>query len=476
MTHHWKEVLSVDRYIVQKNGLLHAFDQKVITMLYQPLIGALATSLYITLWTEAENLSSTNDSSSHHRLMSIMQSNLSSIYEERLKLEGIGLLKTFVRKEDDDVRTFLYQLQPPLTPSQFFYDGILNVYLYNRVGKQVFQQLKNHFSIHQSVQADFNEVTRSFHQTFTTISPSELTAKGEEMQDYLRIEDGKTFVGREKVNSIDIAKSTFDFDLLYSGLSESIISKESLSDKVKDVIVKLAFVYQIGAIEMKNLVLQALNPSTDEIEIETLRKAARDWYQYEHRGEMPALSERKQPLLLQTMNDKEPATQEERLVSHLETVSPYEMLLELSNGAEPSSQDLQIVEEVLLKQKLNPGVINVLLQYVMLRSDMKLSKTYVMKIASHWARKKVQTVPGAMQIAKEEHKKYQQWDEKKSQPSARKVIRREKLPDWFKNEEQDVKKVETDHSKDEEKNQPSNGKWKQLEEEIKKKYKKRSNN
>lgn len=41
--------------------------------------------------------------------------------------------------------------------------------------------------------------------------------------------------------------------------------------------------------------------------------------------------------------------------------------------------DLTAVEDVMLGQKLDPGVINVLIHYVMLKTDMKLSKNYMEK-------------------------------------------------------------------------------------------------
>ncbi|MDI5788509.1 hypothetical protein PO124_09225 [Bacillus licheniformis] len=40
---------------------------------------------------------------------------------------------------------FIYELIPPLRPDEFFQDGMLNVFLYNRVGKARFQQLKEYF-------------------------------------------------------------------------------------------------------------------------------------------------------------------------------------------------------------------------------------------------------------------------------------------------------------------------------------------
>ncbi|WLR50176.1 replication initiation and membrane attachment family protein [Bacillus tianshenii] len=465
MTQHWKEVLPVDRYIVRKNGLLHAYDRNVVTLLYQPLIGAVATSLYMTLWTESDRLDGFTETVSHHRLMNSMQLNLQVIYNERLKLEGIGLLKTYVKKDEDNVRTFLYELQPPLTPSQFFYDGVLNVYLYNRIGKSAFHQLKQYFSEQAVEKEQYEDITGSFYETFSSVSASELTARSKEAFEHFKPETGEAYLEREKAKPVSIEERSFDFELFYNGLSKSMVPREVFTQDVKDVIVKLAFVYRISPLEMQKLVIQALNPATDEIEIDQLRKAARDWYQLEHGGDLPTLSERHQPIPTQTMRGKEPQTQEEQLVAHLENISPYECIYELSNGAVPSTEDLQLVEEVMLKQNLPAGVVNVLLQYVMLRSDMKLSKPYVRKIASHWARKNVRTVPEAMKIAKEEHQKYQEWEENKSKRSSsapkRKFVRKEKLPDWFKKDETDEQSGQADESLDQMR--------KELEEELRKK-------
>ena len=49
---HWKELVPVDRYIVRSNGVLQQFDRKLLTMLYQPLLGFRGYSLYMTLWSE----------------------------------------------------------------------------------------------------------------------------------------------------------------------------------------------------------------------------------------------------------------------------------------------------------------------------------------------------------------------------------------------------------------------------------------
>ena len=48
-------------------------------------------------------------------------------------------------------------------------------------------------------------------------------------------------------------------------------------------------------IEMKNFILGAINEN-DEIDIEDLRKGARDWYQFVNYDQLPSLINRTQPL------------------------------------------------------------------------------------------------------------------------------------------------------------------------------------
>ena len=156
---------------------------------------------------------------------------------------------------------------------------------------------------------------------------------------------------------------------------------------MRDCVITLAYVYGVDVLSMQNIVLGAVT-EMQTIDMERLRKGARDWYQFENGQALPVLSERVQPHVARTMKEKEPSSQEEMLIKQLEEISPKQLLKEISGGAEATKADLQIVEDVMINQKLTPGVVNVLIYYVMLRSDMKLAKTYVEKIAGHWARKR----------------------------------------------------------------------------------------
>ncbi|WP_462412457.1 replication initiation and membrane attachment family protein [Neobacillus sp. Marseille-QA0830] len=433
MAQHWQEILPIDRYIVTANGLLHDYDRKVLTMLYQPLIGSACHSLYMTLWAELEENRLWSESSTHHLLMNLLDMNLKDIYQARLKLEGIGLLKSYVKVKEEE-RSFIYELVPPLNPEQFFLDGMLNIYLYRKIGKKHFARLKRFFS-DQGLpnEQGYQDVTKAFQDVFASGTPANLQYL-QDLSEELDSEESERFIGRHDQKGITLEGYTFDFDLLLAGLHESLVPRKAINQKVKEVISKLAFLYQIDAIQMKKFIMDALDEH-DEIDVEQLRKAARNWYQFENYDQLPSLIERTQPEAHKQQSEK-PKTKDEQLVLYFETVSPLKVLRDLSVGGEPSASEIKIVEEVMINQKLLPGVINVLIWYVMLINDMKFTKAYVETIASQWARKQLRTVKEAMEFARTQHKNKNTKTSGKS--SNRKPTRTEFLPDWF-NEEQPAK-------------------------------------
>jgi replication initiation and membrane attachment protein len=440
MKKHWNEIQPIDHYSVKTNGIVHEYDKKVITLLYQPLIGAACYSLYMTLFTEVEENRLWSGESTHYHLMNFLSLNLQNIYEARLKLEGIGLLKTF-QKTEDDKRIFIYELQRPLSPDEFFYDGMLNVYLYRKIGKSHFTRLKHFFTDSKINQGQFSEITRSFQDVYTSTSEQNVDFLHHEANIASKTDEKSQYIYQAKGKGVELDDVNFDFSLLLSGLSESMVPRKAFTNKVKETVLKLSYLYGIDPIQMKNVILSSLT-ADDSIDIEVLRKSARDWYQLQTGDVLPELT----PHLSTKGNEKEknePLTKEGELIEYLESTSPKDVLSDISNGGKPSKADMQAVEEVLMTQKLSIGVMNVLIQYVLLKTDMKLTKGYMEKIASHWKRKKVTTAKEAMELAKKEHKQYLEWaqgkDGKQPSGSRRKPIRTEKLPDWFTEEDKSSK-------------------------------------
>ena len=130
-------ILPADSYIVINKSLLNDNDRLVLSMLYQPIIGSTALSLYFTLWSDLNKTEILSNEYTHHHLMNTMNLKLDDVISARRKLEAIGLLKTFYKK--GEVNNYVYELYSPFSPVEFFSNPILSSSLLSSVGKKDYQ-------------------------------------------------------------------------------------------------------------------------------------------------------------------------------------------------------------------------------------------------------------------------------------------------------------------------------------------------
>lgn len=419
------ELQAIDSYQVKLNGTFNTIDAKTLTMLYQPLMGTSSLALYQTLAAEVEeNRLWTAESRSHMQLLSMLHVGLEELFEARLKLEGLGLLKVFM-KDADDTREYVYEILPPLSPAQFFGDGLLNIYLFSQVGEKQFKRLRTFFSDKPLPANDYKEVTRSFQDVFETF-------KGTAIPPDVNHVASEVFQKSEPT-VIQLDKKTFDFEAFYQMLSPQLITREQITPAVEQALVKMHTIYGASAEELVTYLYRALEPSGD-IDLEYLRKIVRNGYHIET-GKLPALSMKQSAPQEKIPEQSEPASDEEALQIYLENITPFQLLVDIADGARPAETDLKIVEEVMEQQQLPTPVMNVLIEYVLLRLDGKIARNYMMTIAAHWKRKKVQTAKDAMELAWAEHEKYKRLQEEtKDKPtnySRRGNGKKEVLPEWF---------------------------------------------
>ncbi|MDT8859433.1 DnaD domain protein [Alkalihalobacillus sp. MEB130] len=445
MSWHWKELLPVDRFSVRTSNYITEVDRLTLTLLYQPLTGAIAHSLYLTLLSQLEKDEYWSSEWTHRQLMLLLGVSLEVIYEERKKLEGIGLLKTFKHKDESGNATYLYELQPPMTPKQFFENDVLSVYLFNRLGKSHYRQLRDRFTLNQINRDDYMEMTHAFDEVYVSLHHSEMVSNlTSETGNALQVDKDKQLLSSNEQS--ELVFQAFDFELLEKSLSSFIVPDEALTEEVRKTISRLAFVYKIEPLEMSSIVQQALLHD-EKVDLQQLRKKAQEWYKVEHGNEPPGLAMQKQPIINQTMAGVEPKTEEERAIKFYETTAPLELLEIRSDGAKVATADVKIIESLILDHQLLPGVANVLLDFMLYSQDMKLSKALVDKVAGHWSRKKVKTVKEAMQLALVERRKANEVANKMNQPPVQKRTnqkkqnaKRDKLPKWMMEEKENKQK------------------------------------
>ena len=140
-----EKLLPADTFVVVNKTVLNDQDRKILTMLYQPIIGSNSISLFFTLWSYLDKLELMSIECTHHHLMMSMRNRLEEIIEAREKLEAVGLLKTYVKKED--VNNYVYVLYSPMTAQEFLNHPILNVVLYNNIGKKEYDKIINYYKV-----------------------------------------------------------------------------------------------------------------------------------------------------------------------------------------------------------------------------------------------------------------------------------------------------------------------------------------
>src|SRR5690625_4067102 len=165
------KILPIDGYEVQLQRSLSTDYTHSLVHLYQPLIGIDAISLYFTLLHDI-HLQPEGQLQTHHTLMNQLNMSLDKIYEARLTLEGIGLMKTFQHEMDDNVY-YIYQLNAPFRPVEFFQDVMLSELLYRHIGTSRFKLLHKYYTKQQVEQISGKNVTASFKEVFQTFHPSE---------------------------------------------------------------------------------------------------------------------------------------------------------------------------------------------------------------------------------------------------------------------------------------------------------------
>lgn len=400
-------ILPADTYMVVNRTILSENDRQIISMLYQPIIGSTAVSLFYTLWSDLDKTNILSNLYTHHHLMTSLRLKLDIIIAARKKLEAIGLLKSFINKEN--VNTYVYELFSPVSASVFFNHPILNVILFNNIGKKEYEYLLSYFKIPKINLSNYEEITSSFDSVFESVPMSSLDNLNEDLK-----------VNKTGKLTIDEA---FDFDLLISSIPSGIISNKAFTKEVKELINNLSFVYNLDAIEMKSSIINSIKEN-GLIDKTLLRKNVKNYYKFENENKLPSLVYKSQPEYLKNTYTNE--DKRSKMIYVFENTSPYKFLKGRSNGAKPSSHDLNLLESLLTDFKLNPGVVNVLIDYVLKINNKKLTRTYLETIASQWKRLNIQTVEDAMKEAEKEYKKNNKVKDNYKQTSVK-----EELPDWF---------------------------------------------
>ncbi|GGG17175.1 hypothetical protein GCM10007425_09460 [Lysinibacillus alkalisoli] len=385
-----KELHQNDYFKVDMPDYLSTNERQLLTLLYQPIVGAQALSLYFTLWAEGE--ANHDRASTHFYLMQMLNTSLQNIWQARISLEAIGLLRTF-RKDDDDDVLLIYELERPVPVRRFLADPLLSMLLYSKVGEHNYRNLRQRFLRKITDRSNCNEVTRSFTDVY---QPINVTLP----------QDVQTVPALTGAVDYPFKHYQFDYRLFQRGLSEQFVPAKALTAEVREWIMKLAFLYSFDELQMQRVVHAAIDAS-HRIPLQRLKEEARALYKLHVSVTPPQLK----PVFTRATNtatETKPKTKEQRHILYLEQTSPIENLQRLHKGSQPSQESIDIVHRLSTDYDFSFGVVNALVEYVMLITDMKLPKRFVETVAEQWQRKGIKNATEALQLARQEQDKKQQ--------------------------------------------------------------------
>jgi len=401
-------LLPADNYVVVNKTILTDNDKVNLINLYEPIVGPLAISLYLTLWSDLDRTLTFSDSYNHHHLMTFLKSNLNDIKEARSALEALGLIKTYY-KEGDNINYYIYELYSPISAYEFFNHPILNIVLYNNLGVNEYNNLIKSYKKVNFKYDDYKDISSKLNDTFKSSAYNNFSNEN--------IKNKNS--NKPKLDNL------IDFDVLKESIPNKVLGNNAFNKKTKELINNLAFIYNLDTLKVSEI----LRLTIDEnglINKDLFIKEVRKYYEYNNGGSLPTIIYRTQPEHLKSPEGD--LSSAGKMVYIFENTTPYDFLKSKYKNNNPTPRDLKLLEYLALELNMPPAVINVLIDYVLRISDNKLNKAYVETIAGQWTRLGIKTAREAMNQAKKEYKK-------KPKKEINKSV---KLPTWFDNEQKDI--------------------------------------
>lgn len=417
-------VLPADTFIVVNKTTLSDRDRNLLILLYQPIVGYQSISLYYTLWSYLDKSELLSNEWTHHHLLRDMLISNSELEDAKIKLEAIGLLKTYVKK--GNINNYVYELYSPISASEFINNPVLNMALFNAVGKLEYDRIVSYFRIPKINLREYEDITSKFSDVFA-FSNVPLT-------DNLIYD-----IKKSNYRKLEIL-SKIDINTILSLISDEILNKKSLTKDTKDFLYKISYIYNYDNDDIIELIRNSISDK-HTIDKKLLQENASKYYRYDNMGKLPSIVYRNQPEYLR--KESLDTSNRSRMIHMFEVTSPYDFISSKYKNGNPTSSDLSIISYLLIDLNLKPGVVNVLIDYVLKINNNKLIKSFVEVIASQWSKSGIETVEDAMNIAEKEYKK-------KKSMTTKQVKKSSITPEWINKDikediatEEEIKKLES---------------------------------
>ncbi len=246
------------------SGTLSLDDSSTLALLYQPLIGTDSHGLYLFLSALVNAKTYQSEVYPKSFLMDALNIKEKCLSDAIGKLEAVGLLSTY---QKDTI--FMYRLTMPLTPKQFFLDGILGSFLKSEIGESNFEWLFERFAIPEINRVGYENITKSFDQVYQVKTLDSVSSS-------LHI------VGRKNGSGI-VINQDFKLDQLFEVLPVRLQKKRIFTKKIQSQIASIMYVYGFNLDDMKQVLVEAYDEDHSGLFYEKINLCAQRYHE-KHNG------------------------------------------------------------------------------------------------------------------------------------------------------------------------------------------------
>lgn len=340
----------LDKVNIYASAFLSIDDYSSLSLLYTPVVGPRAISIYEMLYNIINRQTLAIDNIVYINILDLLGIDDDTFYDSRLKLEALGLIETL--KKDNE---YLFLLKTPLTPKQFLLDSVFSVYLREAVGAEMFEFIVDKYKIAQIDRLLYKNISVTFDQVFQSRN-----------NDKPYTIDG-FIMGRKPNTSVTIKNHTFDFNSFIERVDDRLISNIT---EARKVITNISFIYGYDSDVMVTLFEQSINQS-GVFDVRILKRKAELYNKHLNAGKIKAL-------------EKPNMSQEEYEMMNLISNASMKDLLDSQWPGYPKEY-LKTINQIYDVIDLERDVLNIMMFYVLKQKDGKLpTLAYFKSVASSW--------------------------------------------------------------------------------------------
>ncbi len=387
-------------YQIRKDFTLSSSDEEVLSFLYLPILQSNAFSIYMNLY-QYHSLNDSLGGFLHEDFLNLLSMSESDFLLARRKLEGIGLLEVYQKRETDNanqIRTsYIYFLLPPASPKKFFHDLLLRTALNEAIGNKKYNFLYHYFQVEAKKPTnEFQNITTPFKEVFQ-----------------INVTEGD--VSLRPVDAILEDKSykqqgCFDTEALKRLLEKFQYPVENIKNHLKEI-ENLCILYEPKVDDVANLILQ--NTDTDGIfYFDTFQKDIRNLRQFS----TPKKTEEKVEYGKGDFS---------KVVEQFNKITPDQYLF-IRYNAKPAAFMLKEIENLKTNLGFSNGIINVILDYCFRKLNGEFNSVYIEKVAYTLSGENVKNAYDAMTKLSSRDFEQKQVTRRKKKPAEAKPKQEEK--------------------------------------------------